>query len=93
MFVGTDGEIHLDRFRFLAAPMLWSEHSRWRPRAQAADGLALVVISQIGFDVVAGAVVFKQERVRTWQLPALGCPRGNRAPGAMGENHGGNHRK
>ena len=43
--------------------------------------------------MIAGAVVFKQERVRTWQYLPLAVRAGIEAPGAMGENHGGGHRK
>src|SRR6266478_2030412 len=47
------------------------------------------VISQIGFGVVAGIVVSRQERVRTWQYLPFAVRAGIEAPGAMDENNNG----
>jgi len=47
------------------------------------------VISQIGFGVVAGIVVSRQERVRTWQYLPFPVRAGIEAPGAMDENNNG----
>lgn len=50
------------------------------------------VISQIGFGIVAGIVVSRQERVRTWQHLPFGVRAGIEAPGALDEKDGENHR-
>jgi len=47
------------------------------------------VISQIGFGVVAGIVVSRQERVRTWQYLPFAVRAGIETPGAMDENNNG----
>jgi hypothetical protein len=44
------------------------------------------VISQVGFGVVAGIVVSRQQRVRTWQHLPFAIRAGFEAPGAMGKN-------
>src|SRR5438132_2409937 len=51
------------------------------------------VISQIGFGVVAGIVVSRQERVRTWQYLPFAVRAGIEAPGAMDEKDGDQHRQ
>jgi ABC-type microcin C transport system permease subunit YejE len=43
------------------------------------------VISQIGFGLVAGIVVSRQARVRTWQYLPFAVRAGIEAPGAMDE--------
>ncbi len=43
------------------------------------------LFSQVGFGVVAGAVVFRQERIRTWQELPLAIRVGLEAPGIMRE--------
>jgi hypothetical protein len=43
------------------------------------------VLSQIGFGVVAGFVVSRQERVRTWQAVPLAVRIGVEAPGIIAE--------
>ena len=48
------------------------------------------VVSQIGFGVVAGIVVSKQERIRTWQYLPFAVRAGIEAPGAIGEKSGEN---
>jgi formate-dependent nitrite reductase membrane component NrfD len=49
------------------------------------------VVSQIGFGVVAGIVVSKQERIRTWQYLPFAVRAGIEAPGAIDEKCGENH--
>lgn len=46
------------------------------------------VVSQIGFGVVAGIVVSRQERIRTWQYLPFAVRAGIEAPGAMDEKNG-----
>jgi hypothetical protein len=48
------------------------------------------VVSQIGFGVVAGIVVSKQERIRTWQYLPFAVRAGIEAPGAIDEKSGEN---
>jgi len=47
------------------------------------------VLSQIGFGVVAGIIVTKQERIGTWQYMPFAVRAGIESPGAMDEKHGG----
>jgi hypothetical protein len=51
------------------------------------------VISQIGFGVVAGIVVSRQERIRTWQYLPFAVRAGIEAPEAMHESNGDEHRQ
>ena len=51
------------------------------------------VISQIGFGVVAGVVVSRQQRVRTWQYLPFAVRAGIEAPGAMNEKNGDSDRQ
>jgi hypothetical protein len=51
------------------------------------------VISQIGFGVVAGIVVSRQERIRTWQYLPFAVRAGIEAPEAMDESSGDEHRQ
>jgi hypothetical protein len=51
------------------------------------------VASQIGFGVVAGMVVSRQVRVRTWQYLPLAVRAGFEAPGVMNEKREENHRQ
>src|SRR5216684_2418364 len=46
------------------------------------------VISQIGFGIVAGIIVSRQERVRTWQYLPFAVRAGIEAPGAIDEKNG-----
>jgi hypothetical protein len=46
------------------------------------------VVSQVGFGIVAGLVVSKQQRVRTWQHLPFAIRAGIETPGAMGERNG-----
>lgn len=49
------------------------------------------VVSQIGFGIVAGIVVSRQERVDTWQFMPFAVRAGIEAPGAMDEKNGESH--
>ena len=46
------------------------------------------VLSQVGFGIVAGIVVSRQERIRTWQRLPLAVRAGIEAPGFMAEKKG-----
>ena len=48
------------------------------------------VLSQIGFGIVAGFVVSREERVKTWQRLPLAVRAGLEAPGLVRERDGGN---
>jgi hypothetical protein len=49
------------------------------------------VLSQIGFGVVAGIVVSRQVRIRTWQYLPFAVRAGIEAPGAIDEKNGDQH--
>lgn len=51
------------------------------------------VISQIGFGIVAGIVVSRQERVRTWQYLPFAVRAGIESPGTMDERNGENRQQ
>jgi hypothetical protein len=46
------------------------------------------VVSQIGFGVVAGIIVSRQERVRTWQYLPFAVRAGMEASGAPDDKNG-----
>jgi hypothetical protein len=46
------------------------------------------VISQMGFGIVAGVVVSRTQKIRTWQGVPLGLRAGMESPGMMDEKHG-----
>jgi hypothetical protein len=46
------------------------------------------VLSQVGFGIVAGIIVSRQERVRTWQYLPFAVRAGIEAPGVMDEENG-----
>jgi hypothetical protein len=46
------------------------------------------VLSQVGFGIVAGIVVSRRERIRTWQYLPFALRAGIEAPGAMHEKNG-----
>jgi len=46
------------------------------------------VVSQVGFGIVAGIVVSRQERVSTWQYLPFAIRVGIEAPGAIDEKNG-----
>jgi hypothetical protein len=75
------------------APILWSGllHSILEaldPVLNQRIDWVWFVFSQIGFGVVAGIVVSRQERVRTWQYLPFAVRAGIEAPGAMDEKNG-----
>jgi hypothetical protein len=45
------------------------------------------VASQVGFGIVAGIVVSRQQRVHTWQHLPFAVRAGFEAPGAMGDSN------
>jgi len=45
------------------------------------------VVSQIGFGIVAGIVVSKQERIHTWQYLPFAVRAGIESPGSIGEKN------
>jgi hypothetical protein len=81
----------------LIAPILWTGliHSTLEaldPVLNHRIDWLWFVISQIGFGVVAGIIVSRQERILTWQYLPFAVRAGIEAPGAMHEK-GGNHRQ
>jgi MFS family permease len=80
------------------APILWSGliHSFLEfvnPVLNQQISWPWFVISQVGFGIVAGIVVSRQQRVRTWQHLPFAVRAGLEAPGAMGERNGENLRQ
>jgi hypothetical protein len=78
----------------LITPILWSGliHSILEivnPMMNRSIHWVWFVISQIGFGLVAGIIVSKQERIRTWQYMPFAIRAGVEAPGAIDEKHGG----
>ena len=78
------------------APILWSSllHSVLEaldPVLNQRIDWVWFVFSQIGFGVVAGVVVSRQERVRTWQYLPFAVRAGIEAPGVMDEKNGETH--
>ena len=74
------------------APLLWSGllHSALQllnPTLSDRINWGWFVITQMGFGIVAGIVVSKQERVRTWQHLPFAIRAGMEAPGAMDEKN------
>ena len=74
------------------APILWSGllHSALQllnPALSDRINWAWFVVTQMGFGIVAGIVVSKQERVRTWQHLPFAIRAGMEAPGAMDEKN------
>src|SRR5271168_3949205 len=75
------------------APILWTGliHSILEaldPVLNQRIGWFWFVISQIGFGIVAGIVVSRQERVRTWQYLPFAVRAGIEAPGATDDKNG-----
>ncbi len=75
------------------APILWSSllHSVLEvldPVLNQRIDWLWFVISQIGFGIVAGIVVSRQERIRTWQYLPFAVRAGIEVPGAMDEKSG-----
>ena len=80
-------------FGGIVAPVLWSGllHSAleiFDPVTNGRIDWLWFVISQIGFGIVAGAVVSRQERVRTWQYLPLAVRAGIEAPGSTDPENG-----
>jgi hypothetical protein len=74
------------------APILWSGllHSALQllnPTLSDRINWAWFVVTQMGFGIVAGIVVSKQERVRTWQHLPFAIRAGVETPGAMDEKN------
>jgi hypothetical protein len=79
------------------APILWSGllHSVLgiiNPVLDQRINWLWFVLSQVGFGVVAGIVVTRQERVRTWQRLPLAVRAGIDAPGIVVERGGEDHK-
>ncbi len=74
------------------APILWTGllHSALQllnPALSDRINWAWFVVTQMGFGIVAGIVVSKQERMRTWQHLPFAIRAGMEAPGAMDEKN------
>jgi hypothetical protein len=83
-------------FGGVIAPMLWTGliHSILEaldPVLNQRIDWLWFVLSQIGFGIVAGLVVSRQERIRTWQYLPFAVRAGIEAPGAMDERNGERH--
>ena len=75
------------------APILWSGliHSAiesLHPALSERINWSWFVLSQVGFGIVAGIVVSRQQRVHTWQHLPFAIRAGFEAPGAMDERNG-----
>jgi len=84
-------------FGGVIAPILWSGliHSMLEaldPALKQRIDWLWFVISQIGFGIVAGIIVSRQERVRTWQYLPFAVRAGIEAPGAIDEKNGNSSR-
>jgi hypothetical protein len=80
------------------APVLWSGliHSvldALDPALNQRIDWLWFVISQIGFGIVAGIMVSRQERVRTWQYLPFAVRAGIEAPGAIDNENGDSDRQ
>ncbi len=85
-------------FGGVIAPILWSAlmHSLLEaldPTLKQRIDWLWFVISQIGFGIVAGFIVSRQERVRTWQYLPFAVRAGIEAPGARDEKNGDSSRQ
>ena len=74
------------------APVLWSGliHSvleLLNPVLSDRINWPWFVVSQVGFGIVAGIVVSRQERIRTWQHLPFAIRAGLEAPGVMDEKN------
>src|SRR6266851_3944569 len=81
----------------LIAPVLWSGlvHTLVEfidPLLNHRIDWVWFVLSQVGFGIVAGAVVSRQERVQTWQHLPFALRAGFEVPGATDEKNGGESR-
>jgi hypothetical protein len=80
------------------APILWSGliHSFLEivdPVLNSRISWSWFVVSQIGFGLVAGIVVSKQQRIHTWQHLPFGVRAGIETPGAVEEREGEDRRQ
>jgi hypothetical protein len=80
-------------FGGIIAPILWSGliHSMLEaldPTLKQRIDWLWFVLSQIGFGIVAGIIVSRQQRIRTWQHLPLGVRAGLEVPGAIHEKNG-----
>jgi hypothetical protein len=80
-------------FGGVIAPILWSGliHSMLEaldPTLKQRIDWLWFVISQIGFGIVAGIIVSRQQRIRTWQYLPFAVRAGIEAPGAVDEKNG-----
>ena len=85
-------------FGGVIAPILWSGliHSMLEamdPTLKQRIDWLWFVISQIGFGIVAGVIVSRHERVRTWQYLPFAVRAGIEAPGAIDEKNGNSGRQ
>ena len=85
-------------FGGVIAPVLWSGliHSMLEamdPTLKQRIDWLWFVISQIGFGIVAGVIVSRHERVRTWQYLPFAVRAGIEAPGAIDEENGNSGRQ
>ena len=85
-------------FGGVIAPILWSGliHSMLEamdPTLKQRIDWLWFVISQIGFGIVAGIIVSRQERVRTWQYLPFAVRAGIEVPGAIDEKNGNSGRQ
>jgi hypothetical protein len=77
-------------FGGVIAPILWSAliHSMLEaldPTLKQRIDWVWFVVSQIGFGIVAGIIVSRQERIRTWQYLPFAVRAGIEAPRTMDE--------
>lgn len=80
------------------APVLWSGviHSLvvfLAPAVGDRINWPWFVVTQVGFGIVAGIVVSRQQRVHTWQHLPFAVRAGFEAPGVMDESHGEDQRQ
>jgi len=81
----------------LIAPVLWSAlvHTFIEvidPLLNRQIDWVWFVLSQVGFGIVAGVIVSRQERIRTWQHLPFALRAGLEVPGAVDEKNGGKAR-
>jgi hypothetical protein len=84
-------------FGGVIAPILWSAliHSMLEaldPTLKQRIDWVWFVLSQIGFGIVAGIIVSRQQRIRTWQYLPFAVRAGIEAPGVIDEKNGDSRR-
>jgi hypothetical protein len=80
------------------APVLWSGliHSLVEfldPKVGDLINWPWFLVTQVGFGIVAGFVVSRQQKVHTWQHLPFAIRAGFEAPGTMGERNGEDQRQ